>query len=383
MKSRFDIYLLLAFILAGVLPTAIAEPPASITIRSAKDQLNIAWSGGLGLVQPQSATQLDSISWKDLGSPTTTTNLFQSVSTNRSFYRLRFLAPEITNHPQSQTNTIGGSVSFAVTATGTAPLQFQWRKNGTALVGQINPALSITNVIASDQGDYSVVIGNRVGAVTSIVATLSVKIALPPAAGIYMGKFADQTNNAGFAIMVRTNGSAIVLAAGAPKGGNLLVTNIVVNSNGGFSSGLTSGGTLTGTLGTNAVSGTLLNTNGTTVAFTGARKPNTGPQQTNSGYYAGEFEGLLTGELYGILAADGTIFTFLSSELVGKGGSFGMISAANTLSSTNSFLLPGATTPGIIKIDGTLNPTTRQIVGNYGTTVFNLGTFLLKRVSAP
>jgi photosystem II stability/assembly factor-like uncharacterized protein len=43
------------------------------------------------------------------------------------------VAPAITNQPANQTATVGGSAAFSVTATGTAPLTYTWRLNGTTL----------------------------------------------------------------------------------------------------------------------------------------------------------------------------------------------------------------------------------------------------------
>src|SRR5437879_10801119 len=43
--------------------------------------------------------------------------------------------PTITTQPANQTITAGQTASFSVTATGTAPLNYQWRKNGVAISG--------------------------------------------------------------------------------------------------------------------------------------------------------------------------------------------------------------------------------------------------------
>src|SRR5947208_16955102 len=51
-------------------------------------------------------------------------------------------APSITTQPASQTVTVGQTATFTVVATGTAPLSYAWRKNGTAISGA--PAASYT-----------------------------------------------------------------------------------------------------------------------------------------------------------------------------------------------------------------------------------------------
>src|SRR6266436_249797 len=50
------------------------------------------------------------------------------------------VAPTITTQPASQTVTAGQNASFSVTATGTAPLTFQWQKNGVAISGATSPS---------------------------------------------------------------------------------------------------------------------------------------------------------------------------------------------------------------------------------------------------
>lgn len=85
--------------------------------------------------------------------------------------------PVITTQPQSQTNTIGGTAEFFVTATGTTPLHFQWRFNGTNLVGVTATNLVLSNLQPANAGDYTVVITNSLGSVTSSIATLTVTTA--------------------------------------------------------------------------------------------------------------------------------------------------------------------------------------------------------------
>ncbi len=86
-------------------------------------------------------------------------------------------APEITDQPDSQSVLPGATVSFSVTATGTGPLGYQWSFGTSALLNETNATLSLTNVQAASAGDYSVVVSNSGGSVTSSVAVLTV---VPP-----------------------------------------------------------------------------------------------------------------------------------------------------------------------------------------------------------
>ncbi len=92
--------------------------------------------------------------------------------------------PTITTNPiASQTNAVGGTANFSVAATGTAPLSYQWRFNGTNISSTAtNSSFAKSNVQTNDAGPYTVVVTNIAGAVTSTVASLTVTSAPPTAA---------------------------------------------------------------------------------------------------------------------------------------------------------------------------------------------------------
>lgn len=94
------------------------------------------------------------------------------------------IPPQIVQHPASQSVLTGGRASFSVVAIGTAPLQYQWRKDGLELPGQTNELLRLTNVALADAGAYDVVVANAGGSVTSLVATLTVSLRPPPPEGL-------------------------------------------------------------------------------------------------------------------------------------------------------------------------------------------------------
>jgi hypothetical protein len=86
------------------------------------------------------------------------------------------VAPSIITQPASQTVLAGSPVTFTVIAAGTPPLSYQWRKGGVARPGSTNPMLQLPNATTNDAGTYDVVITNSFGAVTSQVATLTVRV---------------------------------------------------------------------------------------------------------------------------------------------------------------------------------------------------------------
>lgn len=87
------------------------------------------------------------------------------------------VAPTITTQPQPQSVNEGQGTSFSVTASGTAPLSYQWRKDGVALAGVTTSSLVFSSVTASSAGVYSVVVSNAAGSLASAGAALTVKSA--------------------------------------------------------------------------------------------------------------------------------------------------------------------------------------------------------------
>ncbi len=76
-------------------------------------------------------------------------------------------APRVTSSPQSGPACVGQTLMLSVMADGTAPLAYQWRKDGQSLSGETTPSLSVASFEASDAGSYDVVITNAFGSVTT------------------------------------------------------------------------------------------------------------------------------------------------------------------------------------------------------------------------
>ncbi|HVM59925.1 MAG TPA: immunoglobulin domain-containing protein [Verrucomicrobiae bacterium] len=88
--------------------------------------------------------------------------------------------PTISQQPQSTTNCSGAAATFSVTASGTAPLYYQWQTNSVNLVsggdysGVTSNVLTVSPVSSTDAGSYRCIVTNASGSVTSSVATLTV-----------------------------------------------------------------------------------------------------------------------------------------------------------------------------------------------------------------
>lgn len=83
-------------------------------------------------------------------------------------------APVITSSPASVSVAAGADATFTVTATGTDPLSYQWRRNGEAILGATNASYTIVGVQATDAASYDVIVSNAAGSAPSSAATLTV-----------------------------------------------------------------------------------------------------------------------------------------------------------------------------------------------------------------
>jgi hypothetical protein len=84
-------------------------------------------------------------------------------------------AASITTQPSGQTVTTGQSATFTVAASGTAPLAYQWQKNGANVVNATSASYSTPATTAADNGaTFDVVVSNSVGSAKSSSAMLTV-----------------------------------------------------------------------------------------------------------------------------------------------------------------------------------------------------------------
>src|SRR5215831_16772533 len=85
------------------------------------------------------------------------------------------LAPAITTQPANQIVTAGQTATFTVAASGTAPLSYQWQKNGANIAGATSSSYTTPATTTADNGStFQVVASNSAGSITSSAATLMV-----------------------------------------------------------------------------------------------------------------------------------------------------------------------------------------------------------------
>jgi hypothetical protein len=84
-------------------------------------------------------------------------------------------APAITVQPSNATVAIGQTATFSVQATGSGTLTYQWQKSNTAISGATSSSYTTAPTTAADSGSqFTVIVSNSIGSVTSNPATLTV-----------------------------------------------------------------------------------------------------------------------------------------------------------------------------------------------------------------
>jgi formylglycine-generating enzyme required for sulfatase activity len=110
--------------------------------------------------------------------------------------------PAIVSIPKEQTVVLGGKTTLFVSASGDN-LTYQWKKNGQSIPGGTSAALTFDEARPQDSGNYTVVVGNADGNVTSSVAQLVVDTLMKAVAtGTY--RINDGFNTAGHEVALST-----------------------------------------------------------------------------------------------------------------------------------------------------------------------------------
>ena len=179
-------------------------PPATIPTLTplSATQLNAtANTVGTFVYTPAAGTEFESTGGVALGVTFTPTDAvdYTTASAMASITVIQ-VVPIISVQPASQTVNSGTTVTFTVTAAGTAPFTFQWQQNGNPITSGVvstgaTSTLTLTNVGSANAGSYNVLVTNGYGQVTSSTATLTVNLTGTPPA-ITQG-LATQTVNTG------------------------------------------------------------------------------------------------------------------------------------------------------------------------------------------
>ena len=120
------------------------------------------------------------VAWGNAVSGTNNPRLFtvtQPVPTVAALFTAGAVGfPVITNQPSPRVVLAGGSFTLSVGASGTGPLQYQWRRNGALLAGATNATLDISGASVAQAGRYDVVVTGPDGTVVSAPASVLVAV---------------------------------------------------------------------------------------------------------------------------------------------------------------------------------------------------------------
>jgi alpha-tubulin suppressor-like RCC1 family protein len=80
--------------------------------------------------------------------------------------------PFIFGQPLTQQAVLGTGASWSVSADGSLPISYQWQFNGANIAGATGSSLTLNNLQMASAGNYTVVVTNNFGGVTSSIAQL-------------------------------------------------------------------------------------------------------------------------------------------------------------------------------------------------------------------
>ena len=145
------------------------------------------------------------------------------------------VAPSITSQPSSVTITAGQTATFSVTATGTAPLTYQWSLNGTAISGATSSTYTTPAETTSASGtQFTVVVSNATGNATSSAAILTVN-AVPP------GRLVAGASALSFGNVNIGSSSSLGVTFTNSGSSNITISNVTISGPGFTASGVSAG----------------------------------------------------------------------------------------------------------------------------------------------
>ena len=130
----------------------------------------------------------------------------------------------ITSQPTSQTVVTGGTATLSVTASGAAPITYQWRKAGNNITGNASATtatLTLTNVQAADTASYYVLVTNASGSIPSDSVNVTVTTAAPVITNSPLS--AGGTVNSTFNFAITASGSPTSFSASPLPAGLTIV----------------------------------------------------------------------------------------------------------------------------------------------------------------
>jgi lysophospholipase L1-like esterase len=124
--------------------------------------------------------------WVGLGNITATANTNVWTDPEPAAFAQRYyrvlpgpipIPPRIIRQPQGANLYWSSSITLAAAVAGDVPLSYQWLKDGVAIPGATQSSLVLSNLQLTNSGNYSLVLSNALGSVSSFPAALNVRVA--------------------------------------------------------------------------------------------------------------------------------------------------------------------------------------------------------------
>jgi uncharacterized repeat protein (TIGR03803 family) len=185
-----------------LLPPDIAIPPQSQTnIAGATASFSVGatslqpliyqWQmNGTNLIDGGNVSGIDTTNLIITGISDNDAGVYSVIVSNANFGVTNYATltvidpPGITTQPQDQRVLLGNSASFYLSVSNPPPLRYQWRFNYTNILNATNAVFAIQAVAVTNTGNYSVVVTNLAGSVTSSNALLVVLV--PPSLALQL-----------------------------------------------------------------------------------------------------------------------------------------------------------------------------------------------------
>lgn len=166
-----------------VSPAILTQPTNTICLNGASTSMGIAAGPNTASFQWIDAATGNVIANTAAFTPTSAnngerlyckiSNTYGSVSSSSAVLTVG-ASPSIATQPTNINAIYGTAANFAVNANGTAPLYYQWYKNGTAISGANLSYFTIASVTNTDVGTYQVSVTNSYGNTNSVAVALNV-----------------------------------------------------------------------------------------------------------------------------------------------------------------------------------------------------------------
>jgi hypothetical protein len=225
-----------------VAPTITTQPVPKTVSEGASVSFSVAAGGtspftyqwrkkGIAIAGATGSTfSIPAVALTDEGNYTVVvSNSAGTVASNGAYLTVNTAAsaspPAITSQPTPASAIEGGNATFSVTASGTSPFNYQWRKDGVAISGATGSSLTLSSLTAGQAGTYSVVVSNSAGSATSNGALLTVHSAVKAPAITSQPVGANTNEGSSVSFSVSASGTSPMTYQWRKDGANVVGAN--------------------------------------------------------------------------------------------------------------------------------------------------------------